>query len=68
MPKRKPPSFDNKSEYSLKEKAKKMNGNSSAGSTPKMVGQAVIYRVCAKPSNNTVSSLLMVLSSKRVKR
>jgi len=36
MPKRKPPSFDNESEYSLKETAKKMYGFSSAGSTPKM--------------------------------
>jgi len=35
-PKRKPLSFDNESEYSLKEKAKRMDGNSSAGSTPKM--------------------------------
>jgi len=28
------------------------------------IGRVVIYRVRAKPSNNTVSSLLMVLSSK----
>jgi len=35
-PKRKPPSFDNESEYSFKEIAKKMDRNSSADNTPKM--------------------------------
>ena len=35
-PKQKPPSFDNESEYSFKVIAKKMDGHSSAGSTPKM--------------------------------
>ena len=36
MPKRKPPSFAKELENSLQETAKKMDGQSSAGSTPKM--------------------------------
>ena len=34
-------------------------------STSRWIGRAVIYRVCGKPSNNTVSSLLVILSSKK---
>ena len=67
-PKQKPPSFDNESEYSFKVKMeRKWTDILPLAALQRWIGRAVIYRVRGKPSNNTVSSLSVVLSSKKVK-